>query len=86
MRIIKLFVVYTIIMMSIQWSIPARAEVNIYDAPSRPGWIVIEAIDDCNYSHKLLIKLELADSYRPSDWLELLMISGEWNKCLTKGM
>ena len=80
MKIIKLFIVYTVF-----WSmgLSAHSEVNIYDA-SEPGYIVIEAIDNCDFSHKLLIPLKLADSHRPTDWLELLMISGEWNKCLTK--
>lgn len=84
-KMIKLFVVYIIIMMLIQWNFLAHAGVNVYDAPSRPGWIVIEAIDDCDFSHKLLITLKEADTHKPGDWLELLMISGKWNKCLTSG-
>jgi len=82
----KLLNLITVILLSFQWGISAQAEVNVYDAPSRPGWIVIEAIDDCDFSHKLLIRLKDADSYKPGDWLELLMISGEWNKCLTSGI
>lgn len=62
----------------------ASAElINIYDSVSNPGHIVIEAVDDCNFSHKLLISLELSTGHKPTDWLELLIISGEWNKCLT---
>ena len=81
--IVKLFIVYTLFL----YANSASAEsIDIYDAMGHPGYIVIEAIDDCNFSHKLLIPLNLADSHKPGDWIELLMVSGEWNKCLTNGM
>jgi hypothetical protein len=59
--------------------------VDIYDA-TESGMVVIEAIDDCNYSHKLLISLQNASTHKPTDWIELLMISGEWNKCIDNGV
>lgn len=83
---LKDFFLLIISLILFQWVVPAHAGVNVYDAPSRPEWIVIEAIDDCDFSHKLLIRLKDADSHKPGDWLELLMISGEWNKCLTSGI
>lgn len=78
MNIIKLFIVFTTF-----WSIgfSARAEkIEIYDA-SEPGMIVIEAVDDCEYSHKLLISLENAVTQKSTDWISLLIKLGEWNKC-----
>lgn len=55
-------------------------EVNNY-ASSEPGMTVIEVIDDCKYSHKLLILEELLETHKIQDWLELLIVSGEFNKC-----
>lgn len=77
-NIIKLFIVYTLFASSAS----ADPTVEIFDA-SEPGMIVIELIDDCSFSHKLLIPLTLAATYKTSDWFDLLVISKEWNKCLT---
>lgn len=69
-----------IIFILLTHSITFAYEVNIYDAPHR-NKIVIELIDDCNFSHKLVTSIENASTYKSTDWLELLIISGEWNKC-----
>ena len=61
-------------------SISNAFEVNSY-ASSERGMTIIEIIDDCDFSHKLLISEDSLGSHKVSDWLDLLMISGEYNKC-----
>ena len=57
-------------------------EINIYDSVSYSKSVVIEVIDDCKFSHKLLISLENSKTDKVTDWMELLFISKEWNKCI----
>lgn len=70
-----------LILLLFQWTFSAQAEtVEIYDS-SEPGMVVVEVVDDCEFSHKLLISLKNAATHKSTDWVELLIISGEWNKC-----
>lgn len=61
-------------------SISNAYEVNSY-ASSESGMTVIEIVDDCNFSHKLLISEEKVGTFKVMDWLELLTASGEYDKC-----
>lgn len=55
-------------------------EANIYDIPHDPKNVIIEIVDDCKYSHKLLISKEKLASGYAFDWLQMLFESGEYNK------
>jgi hypothetical protein len=69
-----------ILVILFSFNISYAYDVNIYDSAEK-GRVVIELVDDCSYSHKLVIDLDRAATFIPHDWFELLVISGEWNKC-----
>lgn len=52
-------------------------DVNIYQA-SEPNKSVIEVVDDCGNSHKLVIDNKNINSYKVLDWLDLLFVSGKY--------
>jgi hypothetical protein len=61
-------------------SITFAYDVNIYHT-SRPGYVLIELVDDCQMSHKLLIQEKNLYTNTKDDWVALLFESKEWNKC-----
>ena len=59
-------------------------EVEIHNLKHDPDNVVIEIIDDCKYSHKLLISKEKLSSGYAVEWLQMLFESGEYNKFCKK--
>lgn len=54
-------------------------EVNIYDA-SEPNKSVIEVVDDCNYSHKLIISTNELNNSKVLNWVNFLLDSNKYCK------
>lgn len=55
-------------------------EVEIHNLKHDPENVVIEVVDDCKYSHKLLISKKKLSSGYAIEWLQMLFESGEYNK------
>jgi hypothetical protein len=53
-------------------SLQANAyEVNIYDS-SDPKKAVVEVVDDCNYSHKLVVDKNKLNNNKVLHWIDIL--------------